>query len=142
MQRKTDESKRKERPASIDEYLAGVPAGARRTLETLRRQIRAAAPAAVETISYGVPTFKHDGRPLVGFAAFAGHNSFFLMSTAAMDEFGPALQAYPTGKGTVRFSHATPLPAALVRDIVRWRIEELAREQSARQRPKKASSKT
>ena len=56
------------RPTDIDEYLSAVPGDARATLEELRRTIKATAPDAVEAISYGMPAFKYQGRPLVYFA--------------------------------------------------------------------------
>jgi uncharacterized protein YdhG (YjbR/CyaY superfamily) len=108
---------------SIDDYLAAVPEDARAALEKLRGTIRAAAPNATETISYQVPTFKHHG-PLVGFAAFKKHCSFFVMSTSVMETHGEELKAYDTSRGTIRFPADKPLPAALVKKLVKARIKE------------------
>jgi uncharacterized protein YdhG (YjbR/CyaY superfamily) len=111
--------------STIDEYLAAVPADARSALQTVRDQIRAAAPGAEETISYRIPTFRLQG-PLVGFAAFRDHCSFFVMSTTAMDAHRDALSRYDTSKGTVRFAPERPLPASLVKKLVRTRTAENA----------------
>ena len=107
----------------IDEYLARVPQEARTTLEKLRKTIRAAAPKAVEVISYQIPTFKLDGRMLVSFAAFNEHCSFF-PGAAPIKAHEDELKAYYTSKGTIRFPIGKPLPAALVKKLVKTRIEE------------------
>lgn len=120
--------------SSVDEYLAGVPAAERAALEDLRATIRAAAPDAVETISYQMPTFKHRGRALVGFAAFTHHCSLFPYSKGVLVTLADELRPFDTsGKGgTVRFTAEAPLPAALVRRIVATRIEEIDAQLAAK----------
>jgi len=108
---------------AIDEYLESVPADARAALEKLRQQIRAAAPRAQEVISYQIPAFKLDGRVLVWFAAFKNHCSFF-PGAAAIKAFEDELSGYQTSKGTVRFLANKPLPATLVRKLVKHRVAE------------------
>ena len=117
---------------SVDEYLNGVPEEARAALERLRGAIRAAAPEAIETISYRVPTYSHHG-PLVGFAAFKNHLSFFVMSTAVMDAHGEQLELYDTAKGTIRFQADRPIPAALVKKLVKARVAENEARASGRE---------
>ena len=107
--------------ATIDAYLASVPEQQRRTLEKLRKTIRSAAPDAVETISYMIPAFKLNGM-LVGFGAFKKHNSFFVMSSKLMADMSDELAKYDTCKGGIRFPVDKPLPAALIRKIVKARI--------------------
>jgi uncharacterized protein YdhG (YjbR/CyaY superfamily) len=107
----------------VDDYLARVPDDARAALEKLRRTIRAAAPDATEGISYRIPTFKHHG-PLVAFAAFPNHCGFYVMSPAVMGAHKGELEAYETSKGTIRFPAGKPLPAALVKKLVKARIDE------------------
>jgi uncharacterized protein YdhG (YjbR/CyaY superfamily) len=106
----------------IDSYLAGVPEPARTTLEKVRKAIRAAAPQAEETISYKIPTFKYKGRPLIYFAAFKNHCSIFPMNDEAWLELEDQLNAASarkTGPGTLQFPIDKPLPAALVKKIVK-----------------------
>jgi len=117
-------SKPRKPPASIDAYLAGVPGPYRAALERLRRDIRAAAPGSEECISYGVPAFRRDGRVLVWFAAATQHCSFY--PGAVIRDFEEDLAGYETRKGTVRFSPDAPLPAALVRKLVKARIAKNA----------------
>jgi uncharacterized protein YdhG (YjbR/CyaY superfamily) len=108
----------------VDAFLATVPEEARATLEKLRETIRAAVPEATEAISYGVPAFKHQGRPLVAFGATKNHCAFYLMSPAVMDAHAAELGEYDTSKGTIRFPHDKPLPSALVTKLVKARIVE------------------
>jgi uncharacterized protein YdhG (YjbR/CyaY superfamily) len=108
---------------TVDEYLAATPKPARAALEKLRATIRRAAPDATEGISYRVPTFKHRG-PLVGFAAFEDHCSFFLMSTTVVRTHARLLEGYELGKGTIRFTPEKPLPTTLVTTLVKARIAE------------------
>ena len=110
--------------SAVDHYMAALPPDQRAALERLRGQIAAAAPGAVETISYQMPTFKLDGRFLVSFAAFKNHCSLFPASGAVMEAHGKELQPYYSGKGTLRFTVDRPIPAALVKKIVKTRIAE------------------
>jgi uncharacterized protein YdhG (YjbR/CyaY superfamily) len=113
-------------PSTVDEYLAGVPEPHRSLLESLRRTILAAAPGAVETISYQMPAIRVDGRLVVSYAAFARHCSLFPMSLRVMAEHEPALRPFLAGKGTARFTTEHPLPEDLVTAIVGARLEENA----------------
>ncbi len=123
----------------IDSYLAPVPEPARGALEDLRRVAKAAAPLATETISYGMPTLKHEGL-LVAFAAFKHHCSFFAMSRKAMAAFADELKQYDTSAGTIRFQPEHPLPADLVTRLVQARVvENEARSASRKARPSKAT---
>lgn len=117
--------------AVIDACLAKVPPEHRAVIERLRRTIRAAAPRAVEALSYGVPSVRHDGRGVVAYAAAARHGSLYPMSSAVFHAFAADLRGYDCSKGTIRFPYDAPPPAALVRRIVKARLAEVA-ERSAR----------
>ena len=115
-------------PKTTDEYLARVPQPARGTLDKIRAAIRAAAPAeATEAIGYGMPTFRYKGA-LVGFAAFSNHCSFFPMSGSVIEAFESELKSYETSKGTIRFPVDKPLPAALVKKLVKARVAQNERK--------------
>ena len=120
--------------ATIDEYLEGVPQEMRDALEKLRAQISKAAPQAVEAIGWGMPLFKLEGKNLVGFAAFKEHCSLFPMSATAMEAFEAELAAYDTTKGTIHFKPGKPLPASLVKKIVKERIRENEARAAAKKR--------
>ncbi len=113
-------------PKDVDTYLATVSAEQRQALETLRQQIRAAAPGVTEGISYGVPVFKL-GRSLVSLGAAKKHCAFYVMSSTVIDGFKDELTGYSTSPGTIRFTPEKPLPADLVARIVAARISENAR---------------
>jgi len=122
-------------PKTVDEYLAGVPEPAHTTLNKLRATIRAAAPKeATEAISYGMPSFRYKGGPLVYYAAFAEHCSFFPASVAVMQQFANELKAYPTSKGTIRYPQDKPLPAALVKKMVQARVAQIESKGSKKKR--------
>jgi uncharacterized protein YdhG (YjbR/CyaY superfamily) len=111
-------------PKNVDEYLAAVSEPARGTLVKVRAAIRSAVPPeATEAISYGMPTFRYKGA-LVGFAAFSNHCSFFPMSLAVMAAFKNELKNFDTSKGTIRFPVDKPMPAPLVKKLVKARIAE------------------
>ncbi len=114
------------KPQTIDEYLATLPDDKRAALEELRKTIRAAAPKAEECISYSLPAFRLDGKVLVGFGASASHCAFYPMSGGAVAAHADELSAYETSKGTIRFQANEPLPAPLVRKLVKARIAENA----------------
>jgi len=116
----------KGKPRSIDHYLAAVSDEQRAALEKLRKAIRAAAPKAEECISYQLPAFRLDGKFLVAFSANKKHCAFYPGSTA-LEVHRHALEQYDTSKGTVRFQADKPLPAALVRKLVKARIAAIGR---------------
>ena len=117
-------------PQTIDEYLAPLSDEKRIALEKLRRAIRSAAPEAEECISYRVPAFRLGGRMLVAFGAAANHCAFY-PGARPVEAHKDELKAYDTSKGTIRFQADGPLPARLVRKLVKTRIAEHA----ARPRP-------
>jgi uncharacterized protein YdhG (YjbR/CyaY superfamily) len=115
----------KTRAKTIDEYLAALSDDKRAALENLRKTIRAAAPKAVECISYQLPAFRLSGM-LVAFGATANHCAFYLMSSTTVAAHKDELKDYDISKGTVRFQPDHPLPSALVRKLVKARIAENA----------------
>ncbi|PYV41518.1 MAG: hypothetical protein DMG06_16865 [Acidobacteria bacterium] len=106
------------KPKTIDEYLAALSDDKRAALEKLRKTIRAAAPKAEECISYQICAFRQNGM-LVGFGATAKHCAFYLMSSSTVAAHQDELEGYDTSKGTIRFQADRPLPATLVRKLVK-----------------------
>ena len=114
-------------PRTVDEYLEGVPEPARTTLNKVRAVIRSVAPPeATEGISYGMPTFKYKGM-LASFAAFSDHCSLFPGAGPTI-EFKNELKNFQTSKGTIRFAPNKPLPATLLKRLVKARIAENERK--------------
>lgn len=110
-------------PKNVDEYLSGVPEPAHSTLSKIRAAIRSAVPPeATETISYGMPAFKHKG-VLVWFGAFSNHCSLF-PTASIVEAFKDELKGFSTSKGTIHFPADKPLPTALVKKLVKARVAQ------------------
>ena len=117
-------AKRTTAPKTVDEYLAAVPEPARSSLKEVRAAIRAAAPAeTTEIISYGMPMYKYKGT-LIGFAAYPKHCSLFLATPPLVKMFKDELSRYEILKGTIRFPTDKPLPASLMKKIVKARAAQ------------------
>jgi uncharacterized protein YdhG (YjbR/CyaY superfamily) len=112
------------KPKSVDAYLASVPEPARSTLNRVRAAIRSAVPKeTIEVISYGIPGFRHK-RMLVWYAAFADHCSLF-PTASVIAKFKDELKPYRISKGTVQFPVDKPLPASLLKRMVKMRITQI-----------------
>ncbi len=116
-------------PKTIDEYLAPLSGEKRAALDKLRKAIKSAAPKAEECVCYRIPGFRLGGRLLVSFGAAANHCSFY-PGAHPVEAHRGELEAYETSKGTIRFPVDRPLPAALVRKLVKTRIAEYAARKS------------
>jgi uncharacterized protein YdhG (YjbR/CyaY superfamily) len=114
----------KTKPKTFDEYLAALYDDQRAALQRLRKIIRAAAPKAEECISYGLAAFRLNGRLLVALGAAANHCALYPGSGSTVAEFKGELKGYETTKGSIHFQPGKPLPAALVRKVVKARIAE------------------
>jgi uncharacterized protein YdhG (YjbR/CyaY superfamily) len=110
------------KPTNIDEYITEFPAEVQKILQQVRTTIKEAAPAAEETISYAIPTFKVNGN-LVHFAAFKNHIGFY-PTPSGSEAFKKELSVYKSGKGSVQFPLDKPMPFDLITKIVKFRVEE------------------
>jgi uncharacterized protein YdhG (YjbR/CyaY superfamily) len=107
---------------SIDDYHSEQPEGIQKKLEQLRKAINHAAPKATETISYGMPAFKQN-KMLVYYAAYKSHIGFYPTPNAIV-AFKAELTKYKTSKGAIQFPNNEPLPIALIKKIVKFRLQE------------------
>jgi uncharacterized protein YdhG (YjbR/CyaY superfamily) len=110
----------------VDAYLATVPEPQRSTLKALRKTILAALPGAEECIAYGFPCYKVDGKGIAGFASFKNHCSYLPMSGAVLETMADALTRYEYSQGALRFPIDKPLPAALVKKLIKSRLRDVA----------------
>lgn len=128
------------RPTTFAEYLANLNVEQRVALEKLRQIIHAVAPEAEEGISYGLAAFRLQGKPLVALGATENHCAFYLMSNSTIAAHESELQKYDTSTGTIRFAANKPLPATLVKKLVKARIAEngaIKQAKAAKKKPPK-----
>jgi uncharacterized protein YdhG (YjbR/CyaY superfamily) len=119
---------------AVANYFSHLPEPAHTTLQSVRAAILSACPkSTIETLSYGIPTFKHNGS-IVAIAAFKDHCSLFPMSYFVIDKFRPQLARFEVSKGTVRFPIDKPLPAALLKKIVKARLTQMSEKAAAKQK--------
>ncbi len=108
---------------TVEEYIRSFDEPVRSQLHQIRDLIRHKAPQATESISYGMPAYKTQGKPLVYFAGYSGHIGFYATPTGH-EEFTAELSAYKQGKGSVQFPINQPMPLDLIGRIVDFRVAE------------------
>ena len=123
-------------PGSVKEYMASASPSESAAFEQIRRVVLDMLPDVDETISYGMPTFKHKGKAILGFAFFKNHSSLFPYSKSVMRTLEKELEPFDTAsKGaTIRFSPDDPLPTSLLRKLVKVRVDEIEDELKAKAR--------
>ena len=117
-------------PKNSDEYIASFPPRVRVVLRRVRSAIRKAIPGAEEAISYQMPTYKLNGRPVIYFSGWKEHYSLYPADTRVIAAFEKQLTRYDyNGKGTLRFPLDEPVPETLITAIVRFRAKDVAAKQ-------------
>ena len=110
---------------SVDQYLAAQPAAMRRVLTRVRNTIRKALPGVEESISYQLPTYKLNGRPVIYFAGWKEHYSIYPSTRVVVETLGDALAPCEVEKGTIRFQLDEPVPVKLIASIAKLRAREV-----------------
>jgi uncharacterized protein YdhG (YjbR/CyaY superfamily) len=108
--------------ATVDEYIADFPAETQTELNKIRKRILETAPNLEESISYGMPAYKHKGKPAVYFGGFKSHIGFYATPTGH-EAFKKQLSKYKQGKGSVQFPLTEPMPLDLIAEIVKFRVD-------------------
>jgi uncharacterized protein YdhG (YjbR/CyaY superfamily) len=114
----------------VDAYIASRPPEQQDMLQRLRDDVARLAPDAVETISYDMPAFKLEGRFLLSFAGWKRHCTVYPINDGLLTRHAAVLEGYTSTKGGLHFTAAKPLPAALVDDLVRGRIDDVHRSRN------------
>jgi len=109
---------------TVDDYINSFPEEVRSALVKFRHIVQTLAPGASEGISYGMPGYKINGKPLVYFAGWKNHISFY-PTPSGMGAYEKELEKYRTGKGTAQFPLQDPIPYTLIENIVKFRLKEL-----------------
>lgn len=107
----------------IDSYIKTFPKDVQSILQKIRQLIQNTAPEATEAISYGMPTFKLNGKNLVHFAAWKNHIGFYA-TPSGNAAFKKELSVYKGAKGSVQFPIDEPIPYTLIEKIVKFRVKE------------------
>lgn len=108
---------------TVDEYIMSFPGDIQMILEEIRAIVKKKAPGAAESISYGMPGYKTNKKPLVYFAAFKNHIGFYA-TPSGHSKFAKELSGYQQGKGSVQFPLDKPIPYDLIGRIVEFRVQE------------------
>ncbi len=109
---------------NIDDYIADFPKDTQIILEQIRKTIKSIVPHAEETISYSIPVFKLNGSYLIFFAGYKKHVGMYPVPNNK--EFEKDFSPFKTsGKGTIQFPLDKPIPIALIKKIVKYRISEI-----------------
>jgi uncharacterized protein YdhG (YjbR/CyaY superfamily) len=112
-----------QKAATVDTYLESFPEDVQAYLVRIRVIIKEKAPQAVESMAYGMPAYKMNGKPLVYFAAFQNHIGFYA-TPSGHEAFGKQLSQYKQGKGSVQFPLNQPIPFDLIGRMVAFRVKE------------------
>ena len=123
--------------ASVDEYLDAQPESARAVLERVRGILKKALKGAEETISYGIPTYKLNGKAVLYLAGWKTHYSLYPFTDELVASMGEELVPHLSSKGTLKFSLAEPVPARLIERIARARVKEVTAEAAKKKLSKK-----
>jgi uncharacterized protein YdhG (YjbR/CyaY superfamily) len=115
----------------VDQYLRDLEEPKRSTLQTLRETILEIVPDAEQVISYRVPAFRVGGKSVAGFAAFKDHLSYLPFSGSVIGPLADELDSYTTTKSALHFPVDRPLPKALVKKLIRVRLDEVDRRAHA-----------
>jgi uncharacterized protein YdhG (YjbR/CyaY superfamily) len=107
---------------TVDAYIKDFSENSQHLLIEIRNTILEVAPLAEESISYGMPAYKTNGKPLVYFAAFKNHIGFYA-TPSGHAAFQKELAKYKQGKGSVQFPIDKPMPLKLIAKIVKYRVK-------------------
>ena len=121
-------------PARVSRYIAGFPREVRPVLERVRATIRNALPGSDEAIAYNIPAFKVGGRVVIYLAGWKAHYSLYPSTNTLLEAFKDELAPYASGRGTIRFPLAEPVPARLIARVVKFRAREVAAKARASRR--------
>lgn len=111
---------------AVDAHLAALPEPQQTTLRAVRASLRELLPHADEGLKYRMPAFSVRGKGVAAFDGFKGHCSYFPMSGGVLGRVTGLPKGCTADRGTLRFAVDTPLSKALLRRLVRTRLDEIS----------------
>lgn len=108
----------------VENYIKSFPKHIQIILERIRATILENAPGAIELISYNMPGYKLNKKPLLYFGAYQKHIGLYA-TPSGHKEFERKLSKYKQGKGSVQFPLNEEIPYKLIEDIVHFRVKEI-----------------
>jgi uncharacterized protein YdhG (YjbR/CyaY superfamily) len=118
------------KPTTVDEYIKAFPKITQVLLKQVREVIKETAPEAEEFIGYGMPAYKLNKKPLVYFAGYEKHIGFYATPNGH-EKFVKEFSKYKQGKGSVQFPIDEPIPLALIKKVVVFRVKENLKKQKS-----------
>ena len=112
---------------SVDAYIKDAEKSSQKFLREFRALVRELAPKGEEAIRYGMPTLRLNDTNVLHYAAMKRHFGFYPAPSgikpfqADLDKLG-----IDYSKGCIRFPYTKPLPVALIKKIVEFRVKEVA----------------
>ena len=110
---------------TVDEYINSLPDRTKEELTKLRAMIKNLVPDTNESMSYGMPGYKLNNKPLIYFAGWKDHIGFY-PTPSGIDALEKVTKKYKTGKGTLRFNLDKPIPWDLIEKIIKYRIQSVS----------------
>jgi uncharacterized protein YdhG (YjbR/CyaY superfamily) len=107
---------------TVQEYILQIPPDIKAQFILLHETIIQAAPTSISCISYGMPAIKLHGI-VVYYANWEKHMAIYPMPSA-LKKFADKVSAFVTSKSTIQFPHGKSIPKKLIKDIVKFRVEE------------------
>lgn len=107
----------------VDTYITQFTESTQLILQNIRKLIKQNAPESIESISYGIPAYKTNKKPLAYFAAYKQHIGFYATPTGHA-QFKEDLAQYKQGKGSVQFPLDKPIPYDLIERIIKFKVIE------------------
>jgi len=107
----------------VNQYIRQFPENVREILQNVRNIVLDCAPNAAESISYGMPAYKLNNKPLVYYAAYKKHIGFYATPTGHK-AFEKELSRFKKGKGSVQFPLTEAMPYELIAKMIKFRVNE------------------
>lgn len=115
--------KKRKAVSTMAEYIKEFPKATQANMQLVRKSVKEVVPNVEETISYRMPTFKLDGKYLIYMGAFSTHIGIYPASDQMVNAI-KNLEKYRVSKGTLHFNLNKPLPITIIKQIVKFRVNE------------------